>query len=255
MRLNENTYPAYMCLESGNLHQLEIDAMFGEELLSTPKEFSAFSSVLKTIYKQVVNRYYITKPFEDAIKTAMPKIVDKDKHINNIPSDCGILFNENGFTLYLSSPADKEIKLLVLGFTKRILTTYGIIDKDGNFKGIGCDIKDGKPFNNTAHLASYLNSVLVTLYFIHNCEIEQKLIKAKEKQKLNNQKFFNESKSNITILDCKWFTELVRDTPFNVRGHYRWQVHGEKNTKRKLKWIAEFQKDGYHRRAEKEITL
>ena len=118
--------------------------------------------------------------------------------------------------------------------------------------GLACSLLDGKPYNDIAALNNYVSSILCTLYFINNCEIEVKEIKAKEKTHFNNEKYLNETTFNITVLDCRWFTDLVRNIPFNVKGHYRWQVHGERNQKRKLKWIEEFEKHGYTRRATKE---
>lgn len=250
MRLNENTYPSYICLEKQNFGSLQIDQMFGESLLNTTDKFYNFISSLKFTYNQVANKYYLTKTFKDAILVAAPKI-DKDSHIH-IPTDCGIIFTDTGFTIYLSNPTDKRLKLLCFGFTRDTLTTYGYIDNDMKFGGIACSLKDGKPYNDVDVLAQYLDSTLLALYFIHNCEIESKIIKPKEKYRNNGSKYFNESKSDITILDCRWFTDLIRDTPFKVKGHFRWQAHGEKRGKRKLIWISDFEKSGYTRKAQKE---
>ena len=85
-------------------------------------------------------------------------------------------------------------------------------------------------------------------------KVEVKEIKPKEKTYFNKDKYFNETKSNITVLDCRWFTDLIRNIPFQVKGHLRWQVYGEKNQKRKLKWIDEFEKHGYTRKATKTTT-
>ena len=223
--------------------------MFGDTMLDTTQKFMDFIQSVKYTHKQVSKKYYLTETFKDAINTATPKIMDGNKHINDIPTDCGIVFTEKGFSIYLSNPTDKKLKLLCFGFTRDVLTTYGFIDNDGNFGGIACSIKDGKPFNDEYGLATYLNSFLVSLYFIHNCEIEQKIMKPNEKLRENGNKHYNESKSDVIVLDCRWFTELVRDTPFHVKGHYRWQVHGQQRAKRKLIWISDFDKQGYHRKA------
>jgi DNA polymerase sigma len=254
MRLNKNTYPAFEQLERGEFHNLQIDQMFNTIL----KDADGLLDFLKSIsftYKQVNRKYYFTNTFKDAIRTAIPKIIDKNKHINDIPSDCGMIFTDKGFTVYLSNPTDKKLKLLCFGFTKDTLTTYGMIDNDGNFGGLACSLKDGKPYNDIDELNTYLNSTLISLYFIHNCETDQKIIKPNEKHRENGNKHFNESKSDIIFLDCNWFTELIRNTPFHVKGHLRWQHHGEKFTKRKLIWISDFEKSGYQRKARKELIL
>jgi hypothetical protein len=254
MRLNTQTYPAFNVLEKGNYDFLKIDEMFGE-LLNTTEKFNNFVSSVKYTFNQVNKKYYLTKTFKDAITTAMPKIQDGQKHYNTIPCDCGIIFTETGFSIYLSNPTDKKLKLLCFGFTRDVLTTYGYVDNDGKFGGMACSLKDGKPFNDTDGLAIYLETFLVSLYFIHNCEIEQKILKPKEKWRENGNKHYNESNSDIIMLDCKWFTELIKQTPFHVKGHLRWQHHGEKFSKRKLIWISDFDKKGYIRKAMKNQVL
>ena len=241
-----------MMLENDKFGNVQIDSMF-EDLLNTPNKFLDFIDSIKYTYKQVSNKYYLTNTFKDAIRTASPKIEKGLKHFNDIPRDCGILFTDKGFTIYLSNPTDEKLKLLCFGFTKDTLTTYGIIDNDLKFSGYACTLKDGKPYNDSQELADYLNSVLLAIYFIHNCDIETKLLKPKEKYRNNGLKYYNESKSDVTILDCKWFTDLIRDAPFRVKGHLRWQVHGEKNQKRKLIWVDEFEKSGYVRKATKKL--
>ncbi len=251
MRLNEKTYPAYAILESGLFEKLQIDQMFGNGFLKTSEDFFFFLNSLKTTFKAAKHKYYLTNPFKDAITTAMPKIMDDDKHYHNTPTDCGVIFTDKGFSVYISNPDDAKIKLCVWGFTREALTTYGYIDNEGRYGGIACSLKDSKPYDDQARLADYLNSLLVSLYFIHNCEIETKVLEPNAKLRHEGEKHFNESKSNLIILDCRWFTELIRDTKFHVRGHLRWQVYGERNSKRKLKWIDEFEKHGYHRKASK----
>lgn len=254
MRLNEKTFPSYHTLESGKYQHLNIDAMF-ETFLGTSDKLISFLDSIKFTYQQVAKRYYLTNTFREAILTAMPKIVEGQKHYNEIPTDCGIVFTDNGFSLYLSNPTDKQVKLLVFGFTRDCLTTYGVIDNNGNYHGIACSIKDGKPYNDTQALVDYLHSFLIMLYFIHNCEIEQKVLKPNDKHRENGNKHFNESKSNLIVLDCKWFTDLIREAPFHVKGHLRWQHHGQGFKKRKLIWINEFEKSGYRRTATKTATL
>jgi hypothetical protein len=250
MRLNASTYPAYNHLENGQYAHLQFDGMFND-FIKGGKQFHDFLEGLVYTYKQVDQRYFVTEPFKQAIVAAAPKIIKDNKLFTDIPTGCGILFTNAGFTIYLSNPTDKKLKLLCYGFTRDTLTTYGIIDNDFRYGGCAFNIKDGKPHNDTNYLSDYLNGILLSLWFIKNCEIESKIVAPKSKVRDNGQKFFNESKSNFTILNCNWFTELIRDTPFLVKGHLRWQVHGEKNSKRKLIWIDEFEKSGYKRDSKK----
>lgn len=254
MRLNEKTYPTFDLLESKKYYHIEIDAMF-KEILPDVKSITTFVDSLKTVYEQVNKKYYLTNTFRDAIDLAMPKIVSDDKHYTDIPTDCGVIFTKNGFNLYLSNPTDKQLKLLVYGFTNKALTTYAYVTNDFKFGGVASTIKDGEPYNDKEHLNAYINTILATLYFIHNCEIEQKILKPKDKYRENGNKHYNESKSDLIILDCKWFTDLIRQVPFHVKGHLRWQHHGEGFKKRKLIWISDFEKNGYTRKASKNKSL
>ena len=252
MRLNKNTYPAYFDLVNNNYGYLKIDKLIIDTILKDKQTFVDFIESLRYTFKQVDKKYYITNTFKDSIVLAYPKIVKDEKHIKEIPSHCGIIFTDKGFSLYLSNPTDKKIKLLVYGFTRDVLTTYGIIDNDDKFFGVAANVDEtGEPINDTKVLSMYLSTLLVALYFIDNCEIEEKILKPDSKHRENGNKHFNESKSDLVILDCKWFTDLIRTIPFHVKGHFRWQAHGEKKTKRKLIWISEFEKNGYVRKAKK----
>lgn len=47
--------------------------------------------------------------------------------------------------------------------------------------------------------------------------------------------------------DSKWYTEISNDESFQVSGHFRLQPYGDGT--RRLIWINEFMKNGYHRKA------
>jgi hypothetical protein len=252
MRLNSNTFPAYMLMEENRFELLQIDAVFGKSIFKSTEDFKDFILGIKHTFKQVHSKYYVTEPFKEAIVAAAPKILKDKKLFTDIPSDCGILFTPNGFNLYISNPTDKKLKLLCYGFTRDTLTTYGIIDNDFNFIGAAFNNKEE---NELDFVANWLNGILLTIWFIKNCEIETKVLAPKEKYRHEGTKYFNESKSNIKILNCNWFTDLIRNIPFNVKGHFRWQPHGEKNSKRKLIWIQEFEKKGYFKKSQKEKSL
>jgi hypothetical protein len=258
MRLNQNTYPAYISLETGNHYDLQVDKLILDEYSNggeNADKLIALIDALVAIFRQADKRYYITKPFMDAIATAYPKIHEGNKHVNDIPNDCGIVFTQNGFSVYLSNPADKKLKLMVYGFTRNALTTFAYLDNENRYGGIACGLKDGKPYDDHEFLKDYIDSILTTIYFIHNCETEQRVVAPNQKYRAGGQKYFNESKSDFIVLDCRWFTELVRTTPFHVRGHLRWQVHGQGRAKRKLIWIDDFEKSGYHRKPNKECAV
>ncbi len=246
MRLNESTYPSYMTLEKGNYPWMKIDAMF-DKIITHPSKLNDLISEVKSIHSEVEDRFYLTKPFKEAIFKGLPKLQD---NLTDLEPMSGILFTDTGFNLFRWNPYNPK-NFVIYGFTREVMTTYGVMDSEANITGIACSVKDGQPYDDRDGLISWVLTSLLAINFIKKCEIEQKVLKPKEKYRDNGQKYYNESKSNVTILDCKWFTELIRDTPFSVKGHLRWQVHGEGRRNRKLIWIDEFQKEGYHRKPQK----
>ena len=68
-----------------------------------------------------------------------------------------------------------------------------------------------------------------------------------------------ESGLDYYMFDSRWYTEISNDESFQVSGHFRLQPYGDGS--RKLIWINEFTKNGYHRKAtidkvkDGEITL
>ena len=57
----------------------------------------------------------------------------------------------------------------------------------------------------------------------------------------------------IRQTDCTWFTEYTREEGFSVRGFWRLQACGPNYSEHKLIYINSFEKQGYHRRARKEV--
>lgn len=251
MRLNENTYPSYMALEKGNYGIMRIDKMF-DKIIKTPEEFDGLILGIKNTFSRITDKYYLTKPFKEAIFQAASKL--KDKLFDMPEPATGLFFTDSGFTMYKWDPMSDKERLVLYGFTRDVLTTFSVMDSQASIRGLACSLKDNMPYDDKDGLISWTITTLLALNFIEHCEIEQKLLKPKEKYRNSGQRFYNESKSDIKILDCKWFTELIRDTPFTVRGHLRWQFHGEGRKDRKLIWIDEFQKEGYHRKAEKQVV-
>ena len=97
----------------------------------------------------------------------------------------------------------------------------------------------------------FVIQILTYLYF---GDITTKNIPSKSKVKLSSfSKFLNNSKLNITYVDSLWKQRICVDG-FKVRGHFRMQPIGEGRKKRKLIWIEEFNKEGYNRKATRELA-
>jgi hypothetical protein len=69
---------------------------------------------------------------------------------------------------------------------------------------------------------------------------------------LQKQNLMNKQEGDITInyYSANWYTEIIRDQDFSVRGHWRNQPYKDGY---KIIFIKPFVKHGYHRRAQKDL--
>jgi len=117
---------------------------------------------------------------------------------------------------------------------------------------------DIPPILNIQTHDEILNVVLYTILsaelFINFAEVETKVMKPNTQiwdDRRVNAIYNNKTSADITVIDSTWYTNLVSSGAFNVRGHFRLQPYGPERKQRRLQWIADFQKEGYHRKAKK----
>lgn len=106
-------------------------------------------------------------------------------------------------------------------------------------------------YENGLDRTHYLSFLVTFICFIKHVELQTKIIPAKRKDTHIGVKYVNETNNNIEVLDSTWFTNIVRSEGFAVRGHFRFQAMGKNHSERKLIWIADFEKEGYERKAKK----
>lgn len=63
------------------------------------------------------------------------------------------------------------------------------------------------------------------------------------------EKVKNRMHCDVEIRDCSWFTQICNNEDYTVRGHFRLQACGKGWQDRRLVYINEFTKHGYHRQA------
>jgi hypothetical protein len=91
-----------------------------------------------------------------------------------------------------------------------------------------------------------LAKIVIFRMFKTYAEVETKIIPSNSKIKGIDCKYVNDTKLNLTYLDSKWFTNLIKSDGFNVRGHFRLQpIKKDGEWTRELIWINEFSKTGY----------
>lgn len=96
--------------------------------------------------------------------------------------------------------------------------------------------------------------VMSFLLFYHFTESETHIVHGTDtgkarRVKLNDEKFLNETKNNIEIIDATYFTKLIRTGEFGVSGHFRVQHYGPGNNSAKIIFIDDYKKNGYTRGA------
>lgn len=84
--------------------------------------------------------------------------------------------------------------------------------------------------------------------FLRHCDIETKYIEPGRKGEHVGNKYLNETKTGVEIVDSTWFTNIIRTEGFGVQGHFRLQPYPSLGIK-KLIYIAPFEKHGYTRKA------
>lgn len=204
---------------------------------------------------------YLTEPFYNAYEKALPKLsslLDTEELAEtgtfiHKPSN-----REANTVFYALTTSGKDKDFKIYGF---VFIFNSNTDKDKpslaiyvqrNNNGIKEHLSKRARDNGCTNLTVFAD-VLTLILFLKYCELETKLVKAGKKEFHVGQKYLNDTKSNVEILDSTWFTTIVRSEGFTVGaesgGFWRLQACGKDNADRKLKWILPFEKTGYTRKA------
>ena len=101
-----------------------------------------------------------------------------------------------------------------------------------------------------ANLRDYIDMVLDYLCLRQWAEVQLKKVATTVKKDIKqgkNTRTVSEAGLDYYQFDSKWYTEISNDKDFQVSGHFRLQPYGDGS--RRLIWINEFTKHGYHRKA------
>ena len=93
--------------------------------------------------------------------------------------------------------------------------------------------------------------------FLKYADVEVISIYGNQRKTLPDKSDVVENKSGVRVqyIDSRWVREIIRAEGFKVRGHFRLQPIKDEEGEwtRKLIYINEFEKHGYHRRALKTL--
>lgn len=101
-----------------------------------------------------------------------------------------------------------------------------------------------------ANLRDYIDMVLDYLCLRQWAEVQMGKVSSIVKKYIKKNKktlTVTEQGLDYYLFDSKWYTEVCNDECFQVSGHFRLQPYGDGT--RRLIWINEFTKKGYHRKA------
>lgn len=212
--------------------------------MDTPDEaVRAIDFVLKECKEFKTNVFVIAKTFSEACFKARKKLCVPEliKEINN---ESGVFMpNDKTYPLAFYYTILNDINYCAFTIFGDTPTLMNFIGCENGIKTVyQATTSDGAAFEARECLAHVHNILLFKKYseveIIHSMPGERK-----NEMGIN---YTNLSKLPVQFLDCRWFKELVNSNQFNVSGHFRLQPY--KDTK-KIIWIDEFKKDGYHRKA------
>ncbi len=185
---------------------------------------------------------YPTKSFLDAVIKSWRKLNDLRLEI---PIGLFVILMPPDIEVYVKVFEIEGVKHIFIleffgGHLVRMSNEEDIIEESFLFK------------NQHTHLCTIAESVVLFKQFADIETLE--LTSIRKRGQLFNCKYLSTLDKSITILDSTWFTNIIQQEGFKVRGHFALRACGEGKTQRRLVWISEFEKSGYERKAGIEKT-
>lgn len=214
----------------------------------------------------------ITAPFSKAMADTMPQFTKEKIWTSlgdNIEYSGVLVLNEVVYYRFVKRPEALDYDIFVIVFDKRSTLLFFYRQLSGykahsyinplhiyRMKQLAPHL-EGAPeedVRTSINMYYYQTTILFEL-FRKYAEVEIKVLQPKAKAKLFQCKYYNDNDCSIEIMDSTWFTTLIKSEEFKVRGHFRLQPCGQAFAERKLVWIKDFTKEGYTRKAKKELEI
>lgn len=240
IRLTEKRYSIVNEIVNGTYkHKYRVPAM-------TNSTYSAKNIEAVFQLAKGADAFWVSKSFYDAAREAADKLLDKN---------------------LLATITDGGSAVFIYGET--IMSISCIVDDEAvAFCGVSCIgnlpvhvyyfgyNKETENTEATSSIESEDTSAIrlpVILYlFKQYAPTETVVLPPSKKVEAFKCSYKNDLPTNVNILDCRWFTDLVQNNPFWVRGHLRLQPCGEGLKDRKVIFIDPFVKQGYTLKAGKQ---
>lgn len=270
MKFSYRAHPVLRFLERGNLIDI---AYAAEDLVHMPE---GFTHKISTTFRLLANhfRYRIhalSAPFSEAMILAGEKMVSNDMFQTD-QIECGTFIDSNGIAycyyfspFTLSSCGDRVIFAIDPANGGTVKYAHIQSAKKNSFdafvsSSLCTSFEKNAPFMQAMQnkyglqvsqeqLLQQVDDAIITyavgfFNFLKYADIELKQLPANTRTKDIRCKYVNDTNLNITLLDSKWFTTLIKSNAFKVRGHFRLQACGEGLKDRKLIWVNDFIKSG-----------
>ena len=119
-------------------------------------------------------------------------------------------------------------------------------------------IKGEERAQEVTNCQNYMLYLMDVCIFLKYADVEVVNVFGNQRKSLPDKSDVIENKSGVRIqyIDSRWLREIIRAEGFKVRGHFRLQPikNEDGDWTRKLIYINEFEKHGYHRRALRELS-
>ena len=253
MKISNRNYPILEKLYKGSLGKIPINV---SDKLFFDKVGLKFNEVWKYYRKYFIQDInIISKSFSDASTKAFHKLLDlwSDCIVNDISdfivNGTYIIGNAVYMIHYETKQGSESQSIALYVFDKYGMPLYVYIVNENGYQGWvtqqeNIDSKQKDKIQNI--LFNRLANVIVLSMFKSYAEVETKTLFAKTKKIELVNKYVNDTDLNLTFIDSKWFTNIVKSEGFSVRGHFRLQPK-KKNGEwtKELIWVNEFNKLGY----------
>lgn len=215
----------------------------------------------------------ITQPFAEAMADTMPQFIKELKVWTSLEENVDysgvLILNEIVYYRFVKRPEAYDYDIFVAVFDKNTTLLFFFRQVSGykshtyinplhmyRMKQLIPRLDNASEKEITESIKMYYYQTTISFeLFKKYAEVEIKVLQPKAKAELFKCKYHNENDHSIEIMDSTWFVTLIKSDAFKVRGHFRLQPCGQALKDRKLVWIKDFQKEGYTRRAKKELEI
>jgi len=259
MKISERNHPVLSLLKNNSIEDLSYSVQ-DKDFFENDMFFYDFAkrwSTYQPKFSKTVN--VISESFYDATTNAAKKLFYIAKEIiKNETLEINETFINGAFTAMISCKLVEIENVIENEFTFFVFDTKTsapvlYASKDKGIPDLAWVSKEAQSalnisFDEIQKLpVRMFRDFLYIALFKQYAEVETKFIASGKRVKDINTKYVNDSRIDLTFLNSKWFTNLVKSDAFKVRGHFRLQPY--KNEKgqlfKKIIWIEDFMKEGY----------